>query len=285
MVDEFTQFGGRTGHVDLIDFDRGVLLQTGAQYDRAQNEWFLPLSFYVEIPGQAPVAIERALVVYKRPEPTQVQHNVPQIVLIRDDIAPATSRLQSPTVQYRIPAEGATPVSIGGEIGYTQYETKDQERPYDLTYSIEVWARYLTTATFLLQMMMRRFPIRGTLAVIGSEEPGRGVTNKRTYLFEQEGFVNLTEVNSMVERIPGFGLTIRVEAELTLDREPFTVPAFTGPLTLTPPPGMPFPPLGFPENGNDPGDGINPDGTNPDLPAGGLYGTGQPSIRATPLED
>src|SRR3990172_3321055 len=102
-MDKFTQFGARTGHVDLLDWDRAVLLHTGAQYDEEQNEWYLPLSFYVELPGQSPVPIERALVVYKRPEPTQVQHNVPQIVLIRDDIDPAEERLWSPTVQYRLP--------------------------------------------------------------------------------------------------------------------------------------------------------------------------------------
>lgn len=264
MADQFTQFGMRTGHVDLIDWDKAILLQTGAQYDAEQNEWFCPLEFYIEDPAEGPVAIERALVVYKRPEPTQVQHNVPQIAIIRDDIDFDERRLFSPTVQYRVPAPGSTPISVGGMVGFDCYETKDKEQPYNLTYTIEVWARYRVVAQFLLQRMMRAFPGRGTLEVLATEEAGRDVECIRTYLFFQEGIADLTEVNSMVERIPGYSITIRVEAELTLDKVPFTNSAFTGTKTEDPPPGTPV---------------------NPDLPGGGLYGTGLPNVRGTTLED
>lgn len=272
--DEFTQFGDRTGHVDLIDYDLAVTRHTGAVLDEEQNEWYLPLQFYIEDPVRGPVAIERALVVYKRPEPTQVQHEVPQIAIIRDDIDPDTTRLYSPTVQYRLPAPGSTPISIpcgpygDSTIGYDVYETKDKEQPYNLTYTIEVWSRYRVPAQTLLQMMMRRFPLRGTMVVTATEEVGRNVRNDRTYLFFQEGIADLTEVNSMVERIPGFALTIRVEAELTLDRVPYTVNAFTGSTSEEPIPGTPD----FP-------------GGNPDLPPGGLYGDGRASVRVTLLED
>jgi len=272
--DEFTQFGMRNGHVDLIDYDLAVTRQTGALLDEEQNEWYLPIQFYVEDLLRGPVAIEKALVVYKRPEPTQVQHEVPQIAIIRDDIDPDTTRLYSPTVQYRVPAAGATPVVIScgpfGEsvLGYDSYETKDKEQPYNLTYTIEVWSRYRVPAQTLLQMMMKRFPLRGTITLTATEEAGRNVRNDRTYLFFQEGLADLTEVNSMVERIPGFALTIRVEAELTLDREPFTVRSFTGATSEQPIPGTPNFPDGY-----------------PDLPPGGLYGDGRTSVRTTLLED
>jgi len=268
MANQFTQFGTRTGHVDLIDFDLGVLRQTGAILDEEQNEWYLPINFELDDPVKGPIVIERALVVYKRPEPTQVQHEVPQIAIIQDDVDPDTTRLYSPTVQYRVPAEGATPVSIGGVIGFDSYETKDKEQPYNITYSIEAWARYKVPALILIQMMMKRFPLRGTLVVSSTEEAGRNVENDRTYLFYQEGFADLTELNSMVERIPGYSLTIRVEAELTLDKEPYTVDGFTGGTSELPIPGTPDYP-----------------GGNPDLPPGGLYGSGLPSVRTTLLED
>jgi hypothetical protein len=274
MAGEFTQFGMRTGHVDLIDYDLAITRQCGALLDEEQNEWYLPINFHVEDPTRGPVALERALVVFKRPEPTQVQHEVPQIAIIRDDIDPDTTRLFSPTVQYRLPAAGATPVCIPcgpfGEstVGFDCYETKDKEQPYNLTYTIEVWSRYRVPAQTLLQMMMKVFPLRGTMTVTATEEAGRNVRCDRTYLFFQEGVADLTEVNSMVERIPGFALTIRVEAELTLDREPFTVSAFTGGTSEQPIPGT----SNF------------PDGC-PDLPPGGLYGDGLASVRATLLED
>jgi len=272
--DQFTQFGERTGHVDLIDYDLAVLKHTGAIFDDEQNEWYLPLDYYIEDPAKGPVRIERALVVYKRPEPTQVQHEVPQIAIIRDDVDPDTSRLYSPTVQYRLPAEGSTPVlapcGLSGEstLGYDSYETKDKEQPYNITYTLESWSRYRVPAQMLLQMMMKRFPLRGTMVVRATEEAGRNVVNDRTYLFFQEGIADLTEINSMVERIPGFALTIRVEAELTLDKEPFTNSSFTGTTSPQPIPGTPS----------------YPDGST-DLPPGGLYGDGLPSVRVTLLED
>lgn len=268
MANEFTQFGMRNGHVDLIDFDLAITRQTGAVLDEEQNEWYLPINFEITDPAKGPLALTRALVVFKRPEPTQVQHEVPQIAIICDDIDFDASRLQSQTVQYRVPAAGATPISIAGMIGYDCYETKDKEQPYNLTYSIEVWSRYKVPSMILLQMMMKRFPPRGTLVVSATEEAGRNVECDRTYLFFQEGVADLTELNSMVERIPGYSLTIRVEAELTLDREPITVNAFTGTTGETPIPGTPDYP-----------------GGNPDLPPGGLYGDGFASIRTTFLED
>lgn len=264
MANQFTQFGTRTGHVDEIDWDKAVLEHTGALYDDEQNEWYLPLNFYIEDPLKGPVEIDRALVVYKRPEPTQVQHNVPQIALIQDDVDFDERRLFSPTVQYRLPAPGATPISINGMLGYSCYETKDKEQPYNLVYTIEVWARYRVVAKFLRGKMMAAFPGRGSIKVLGSEEAGRNVENERTYLFFQEGTADLTEVNSMVERIPGYSLTIRIEGELTLDRVPTNEPAFTGQTSVLPPPGVPV---------------------DPNLPAGGLYGTGLPNVRNTLLED
>lgn len=264
MADQFTQFGMRTGHVSIEDYDMAVVRQTGATLDRQQNEWYLPLSFFFEDPAVGPVAIDRALVVYKRPEPTQVQHTVPQIALYRDDIDFDEKRLFGQATQYRLPAAGSTPVSVGGMLGYNCYETKNQENPYNLTYTIECWARYRTVAQFLLQKMMAAFPPRGTLKVLATEEAGRNVKCDRTYLFFQQGIADLTEVNSMVERVPGYSLTIRVEGELTLDQIPITIPAFTGNQTTDPPAG---------------------EDENPDLPAGGLYGNGLPNVRATLLED
>jgi len=263
MVNKFTQFGMRNGHVGLLDYDMAVLRQTGAVLDMEQGQWYLPISFFVEEPGKGPLAIERAQVVYKRPEPTQVQHIVPQIALIRDDIDFDERRLYSPTVQYRVPSPGATPISIGDCLGFNHYETKDKEQPWNLTYSIEVWARYKVVAQFLLQKMMALFPPRGTLKVLATEEAGRNVECERTYLFLVKGVADLTEVNSMVERIPGYSLTIQVEGELTADRVPYNVSAFTGTTSTTPPDGI----------------------TNPDLPAGGLYGNGLTNIRSTLIED
>lgn len=275
MANEFTQFGMRSGNVDIPDYDLAIARKLGGIFDREQNEWYLPINYQITCPDKGPIKLERALIVTKRPEPTQVEHKVPQLVISMDDLDPDPSRLYTIPQQYRVPAAGAHPISIemGGVsmLGYDCYETKDQEEPYNFTYTIEAWARYKVAALNLIQIAMRAFPVRPskpTITVYAREEASRNVVCPREYRFSQEGFADLTEINSMVERIPGYALTIRIEGELTSDKEPITVRAFTGTTSEDPIPGT----ESFP-------------GGNPSLPPGGLYGDGLPSIRATLLED
>lgn len=283
MADCGLEFGYRTGHVDFYDFDEAMALALGAAPDPAKNEWFLPLEgIFVHVDGRKE-PIDRALVVYKRPEPTQISATVPMISIIRDSVTPAEERLLSTVRSYRLPCEGAKRISAGGCLGWTSYEEKDKEQPYDFFYTIECWARFRTVAQILLQMMMRRFPMRGqTVRVVDS------IDNERIYAVYQQGVTDLTDVSSLVERIPGYSLAVRVEGELTLDREPECLPAFTGTQTTEPLPGSGGPgyqlvpgPGGYgrvPADAN--GIPLCPGGVqNPDPGDGGLYGTGRPIIR------
>lgn len=249
------QFGMRTGTLDLLDWDEAVIRGFCAEEDLEKEEWFLPLDgIFIEVAGRAE-PVDRALVVYKRPEPTQITATLPMIAVIRDSIIPAEERLLTIVQQFKLPTDGAAAVSAGGMVGYTEYDTKDKAQPYDFIYTIECWARYRTVAQMLLQMVMAKYPHRGTVLVTDS------IGCERTYATYQQGVNDLTEVSSMVERIPGFSLTIKVEGELTLDREQFSVPAFTGTRTPEPLPG-------------------HGDEDEPDPGPGGLYGTGHPIIRS-----
>jgi hypothetical protein len=280
------EFGYRTGDVDLLDWDDAMIRGFGALWDEYKNEFYLPLNgIFVKVEGRQ-VPIDKALVVYKRPEPSQITAILPMIAVIRDSVVPADIRLQSQTEQYRLPAAGMTDiqrVSAGGELGWTEYETKDYERPYDMFYTFECWSKYRTVSQMLLMMVMRAFPERGTVTLTD------GIGNPRVYATYQQGTNDLTDVSSMVERVPGYSVSIRAEAELTLDREPFTLPAFTGTRTKSPLPGLPVG-VGYhyargpgglglvPVNGH----GIPLAGggrTEPNPGPGGIYGTGLPIIR------
>lgn len=284
------EFGERTGNVDYQDWDEAMLRGIGALPDVYKNEWYLPLQgIFVKVEGrQEPIS--RALVVYKRPEPTQITATVPMIAVIRDSVTPAPGRLLSQTMQYRLPCEGARRVSAGGELGWSSYETKDKEQPYDFFYTFECWARYRTVAQMLLLMVMKKFPHQGSVTIVD------GLDNPRTYAVFQQGVTDLTDVSSLVERVPGYALSVRVEAELTLDREPVCIPAFTGSTS-----GAPLPGVGGGVGGGyqlvpaPGGVGLVPaDGNgiplalggqvagsgDPDPGPGGLYGTGKPIIRA-----
>lgn len=277
------EFGERTGSVDFYDFDDAVATALGALPDQAKNQFYLPLEgIFVKVEGrQEP--IDRALVVFKRPEPTQVTATVPMISIVRDSTTPAEDRLLSPVISYRVPCNGAKQVSVGGSLGWTSYEQKDKEQPYDFFYTIECWARFRTVAQILLQIMMKRFPMRGETIVVVD-----GLDNPRTYAAFQQGVTDLTDVSSLVERIPGYSLSIRVEGELTLDREALCIPSFTGTQTTDPLPGtggdgyqlVPGPGGYGRVPADENGIPLCPGGVqNPDPGVGGLYGTGRPIIR------
>lgn len=264
--------GHRTGHLDKIDFDLGVALSLGAVLDEEKQQYYLPLvdecgqGIFIQPEGsEAPEEITRALVVFKQSEPTHTEFDLPAILLTRDDASPALQREWSPTESYRLPAPGAKPIVVGDTIGYDCYETKPREWPYDFTYTIECWSRYRTVANVLAAMIMKAFPPYASMTVTDS------IGNERVYHAFQESTADLTEVNSLVDRVCGLSVSIRIEGELTLDRVPETTAPFTGP---TLPPTDP----GNPDNPFDPD---NPD--TPDLPPGGLYGSGQPCKRITAL--
>lgn len=261
--------GHRTGHVDKIDFDLGVVLSLGAVLDATKNQYFLPLvdecgqGIFIQPEGSdAPEEITRALVIFKQSEPTGHEWDLPAILLTRDDATPALQREWSPTESYRLPAAGAKPIVVGDTVGYDCYETKPREWPYDFSYTIECWSRYRTVANVLAAMIMKAFPPYSSVTVTDS------IGNERVYHAFQESTADLTEINSMVDRVCGISVSIRVEGEMTLDRTPKPIKSFVG---ITDP--------GDPANPGNPFDPDNPD--TPDLPPGGLYGNGLPCIRAT----
>ena len=242
--------GSRVGDLDLLDWDKAVIMSLGAVLDTSKNQYYYPLSgMYV---GEQP--IERALVAFKKPEPTQLEFDLPCILINRDSFSTAP-RLYSPTEQYRVVADGADPVSASGALGWSAHETKPQARPYDLSYTLDVYSRYRTVAQVLIQILMARFPVHGKLTVTDS----LGV--ERVYAAFQESVSDLTEVASLVDRIIGFSLSIRIEGELTLDRVKATHDAFTGAESAT---------------AVQPGD--------PDPGPGGHYATGQVQTSFTILE-
>lgn len=238
------EHGVRNGNLDLMDWDRAVVEHIGAVLEPenpssptnpGKNLYYLPLGgIFVYEQGDR-FEIERAQVVYKRPSPTDISFILPEIVISREDFTPTKERLFGVTEQYRLPAEGATKIAVNGCVGYSNYVTKDQEDPYDFTYTIEVWSKYRAVAQMLLGMMLVKFPVRGAGKVAVTDSLGC----VREYLAFNEGTADLTEVNSMVDRIAGYSLNIRIEGELTAGNVEFCTTAFTGETSPTPPTGEP----------------------------------------------
>lgn len=265
-----------------MHYDQAVVEAIGA-LDEIKNQYFMSLlnaqgrGIYIRPEGSdAPKEITRALVVFKQSEPTHTEFDVPAVLVTRDDVSPARDRLVSLTEAYRVPCEDAKVVWVNGVQGWSGFETKGQEEPYDLTYTFECWSRYRTVAQMLLQKVMAKFPLNGSLKVYDH----LGV--ERVYHTFTEGTADLTQVNSLVDRLVGFSLTVRVMAELTNSQVGYCVPAFTGGTT--------------PDGGESGGSGggvpgpVNPDGPGEQPVPGGeigggdaLSGDGQPAVRVTQI--
>jgi len=262
------EFGRRTGNLDKLDYDQAVAEGLGAIFDDEKNQYFLPMvdskgrGIFIRPQGSdAPIEIRRALVVFKKPEPTNVNDILPMIVLNLDDISFNAKRLLGVTEQYRLASEGAHRVKIGNELGWDSYETREQEWPFDLIYTIECWSRFRVVANQLLQMAQVKYPGYGSLTVTDS------INNERVYHTFQEGTQDLTEVDSLVERYCGYSLTIRVEGEYSNEKIAFDAPAFLGQT--------------IPASGGGGGGG---GGGGIDLGPGGLIGDGRPTERVTLIE-
>jgi len=274
-VTSFT-FGERTGHLDLLDYDLAVAKGLGAEFDEDKNQWFLPLidpctgeSVYIQPEGSnAPQIIERALVVWKQSEPTHTKMDLPCVLIQRDDYNFVDTREWSPTIQYRVPTCTAKRVSAQGQLGWSQYEVKPKEWPFDLSYTIEAWARCRSLAQIIHEMVCFKYPPRTSVTVIDS------IGNDRVYHAFVEGTADLSEINSMVDRVCGFSLSLRVEGELTRDRIPQVENPFLGDVTDRPPTG--------PGDPGGPGGPFDP--SDPDPGPGGLYADGQPYKRITAME-
>lgn len=253
MAFQSREHGTRNGSLDLIDWDASIWKHLGAELDETKNLLSMPLDFLIEVvdPDTGELAtIDRAQVVYKRPEPTHIQFTMPLVAITRDDLSPDLNRLRSPLEQYRVPAEGATRISTQGILGWSNYETKDLERPYDLSYTIECWARHRVVGQQMLQILMSKFPmLGGVISIVDSENC------TRKYSFTSTSTSDLTEVSSLVDRVVGFSISILIKGELTLDRGPITGTAVTGTTATT----------AFQTGDPDPG-------------AGGLYSSGKITI-------
>lgn len=251
------EHGMRNGIVDLTDWDGAVILHVCGEVSQTKNEIYTPLGFLVEVADpntNQMLVIDKARVLYKRPEPTHFEFDLPLIAIVRDDISFASDRLYAPGESYRVPAEGATRVSAGGVLGWSNYETKPFEHPYDLTYTVEVWARHKITAQQMLQIILSKVGgLNNIIKIVDS------AGCERSYLIKESSMADLTQVNSLVDRVCGFSISFIIEGELTLGVTPTVGTAVTGPTQDTP---------------------INSD--DPDPGSGGVYATGMVDVTLTP---
>jgi len=195
------------GTVGLRAFDEGLLLSLGGKVSDS--------NYFVQVPGvQPPPGFPGVPLSFTFPEDVFEKYRLPFILINRDDLSPALQRWHPGAIQYRAPAPGALPIhitdSVGTFDGFSKYEQRPQAFPFDITYSISLYARYRSDANALLDHAMRKFPPYGALYLFDDQQ------DPRSYDAFAEGVAVLDDVLDVTQRLVGFILTVRVESELDL---------------------------------------------------------------------
>lgn len=206
-------YGYSTGLVEIGAYDRGIMRTLGVDLqdpiigDRPR--------LFTRVPGVQGTQEDKVTVVYANPEQVFSTYKIPMILIRRDSVTPALQHAFAWQNEYNVPASNAklvtkvdplTGICLGQ--GYTHMETKPRAFPYDITYTIEIWARKRLDANKILQKVLSVFPPYGNMLVIDS------VGAARSYLALQEGFSEITEITDIMNRQPSYAVTITTQGEL-----------------------------------------------------------------------
>jgi hypothetical protein len=234
-----------TGIVGLRNFDEGVVETLGGEVHDVDTGEGLHSNYYLPPSTVLPVEPAPGLpgipITFSHPEDVYARYRQPVIVVRRDDISPAMNRWHPGHKSWRAPAQGAKPVTATFDPGtraersvngFDSYETKDTGVPFDFTYTISILARHRgkgplprkgvptgfkgaegsprNQVNLLLNHVLRRTAPYCQVFVWDS------LGDRRKYSGFMEAISHLDEVPEVTERVLGFAVTLRVEAELDL---------------------------------------------------------------------
>jgi hypothetical protein len=234
-IREVSEGRARTGFVDLVSFDQGVIETLGAVLDEKHQNYFLTLPPITTVgfdpPPTSPfhrgcVAPRPGLpgvpVTFSNPQEIFEKYSLPMVLVRREGEFPALERWHPGLQQYRVPGRGALPFEYTdvtpSVAGFDRVEQVTQAIPYDISYSVVVVATkrgfgVSGHANRLFGHMRRIFQPYCLVKVIDS------IGDYRTYDAFQEGINEIDEVPEINDRVIGFSISLRIAAELD-DNDP-----------------------------------------------------------------
>lgn len=225
-------FGVRTGEVFLRNFDEGLVKTMGG----VLNPDTTAGGYVVNIPKICmPDGTSNVPIVWDTPDATTTKKILPMINITGGDATPAMNRWMSiGQKEYRIWVSGTdvvTGIGDNGSIvsGYTAVESKVQDMPHDISYTISIVAKYAEDANVILRTLLRVLKPYCKIEVIDS------LGDVRSYSAQIDGSISRTSTSSSAtDREKGFTFGLLVEGELTLaDPETFrTVTGFVNTLEV-----------------------------------------------------
>lgn len=227
----------RTGVARIRDFDLGMVSTLGGvEVEDPQNM----TGYYLQnvegihdpfpirgVPGdvQGPSGWQGVPIVFSMPEDKDARFKLPMVWVRRDVIQPAYARMQPGTTTYAVPSRGSRPVTL--DVGTTNspdvvsgFDGRERGRPavpYDLMYTVRVVSRYRGQTgrsdhvNSLIEYTMRVFQPYSGILVTDS------LGDTRYYHAFSDIIGQVDSSLEVADRVLGFDIAVRVEAELDLN--------------------------------------------------------------------
>lgn len=215
----------RNGTVNLRSFDEGVVTTLGATIDENTQTYWLTISSIDGPPGAPTDKLTgeiRVPIVFSIPEDVFSQYEIPIIVVRREGLTPALNRWMPGQLQYRTPAYSSSQVTYapGSKFQKTGPDSVEQVQmavPFDIDYTISLISRHRgvkggqrNQAHRTLDHVLRIYQPWSMVKLIDS------IGDERTYEATMESVTPLDSIPEVSERVVGFSLSLRVQAELDL---------------------------------------------------------------------
>lgn len=203
--------GARTGTVFLRDFDEGLVRTMGAELIEIELDGETVQDYAIRIDGvNGPDEYGGYIpVIWQNPEDVYQAGLLPHVNVSRTAVTPAMQRWQPGGYEYRTPAAAAKTVTAGnGQRGPSLLEFKAWAYPYDISYEVHIRARLRAQADLMLRHIGKFFWAYGQIYLTDSEGASRG------YYAFQESVDTLDEVADIADRMLGWTISLRCEAEL-----------------------------------------------------------------------
>lgn len=205
---------GRTGSVSIEDFDIGLATTFGSELVQVTLDGELAEVYALRVAGVTGPDLYQGLVpvFMSEPEDAMMDNVIPHIMISRGSIQAAQARWFGGGHEYMVPAHGAVEVtSSGGLKGPSRVEVKPWSRPFDISYDVHIRARLRSQADRMLMHLGRYLWAYGQVFLTDSEGDSRG------YYAFADSYENLSEISDVSERLQGYTIPLRVEAELDFD--------------------------------------------------------------------
>lgn len=169
--------------------------------------------YWLDLATAVPMSVP---VIFNDPEPIYDRRIYPSILVARDDPQPNLARWHSVgQLEYFAGVSGTeeTAIVAGQTVsGFSQVESKIQAMPFDLNYTITVFARWEHEAMPMLRHVLKRFQPFSRIPVIDSLGQSRSYTT-----FSDGGWQNQSEISDVADRMKAYAVSVKVEAELDLN--------------------------------------------------------------------